>query len=82
MASRILQETEFDEVEKVYWLIQSRMRTQVNSSCGLHVHIGIGHLSVESTKKLVTLVMILEDEGLFEEICAPQQEVCGAGTKS
>lgn len=73
VASRILQETQFDEVEKVYELIQSQIRTQLNSSCGLHVHIGIGHLTVESTKKLVTLIMILEEKGLFEAICAPHR---------
>lgn len=70
VSSRILLETDFAEVEKVYSLIQNNIRTQVNSSCGLHYHIGIGHLSLESVKKLVTLVMVAEDRGLFRRICA------------
>lgn len=55
---------------RVYSLIQNHVRTQANSSCGLHYHIGIGHLSLESVKKLVTLVMVVEDWGLFQTICA------------
>lgn len=70
VSSRILSEGCFAEVEKVYALIQNNIRTQVNSSCGLHYHIGIGHLSLESVKKLVTLVMVAEDRGLFRRICA------------
>lgn len=70
VASRILQESEFKEVEKVYSLIQNTIKTQVNSSCGLHYHIGIRHLSLESVKKLVTLLMVVEDKGLFQRICA------------
>jgi hypothetical protein len=73
VASRILPETHFNEVERVYSLIQSCMRTHINSSCGLHIHVGINHLSVESTKKLVTLLWILEQKGLFEKICAPHR---------
>lgn len=81
VASRILPETEFAEVEKVYSLIQSNIRTQVNSSCGLHCHIGIEHLSLESIKKLVTLLMVAEASCLFLTICArhrssPVNEYC------
>ncbi|KAG6366100.1 hypothetical protein INS49_000276 [Diaporthe citri] len=70
VASRILQESNFHEVEKVYSLIQNAIKTQVNSSCGLHYHVGIKHLSLESVKKLVTLLMVVEDTGLFQRICA------------
>ncbi|KAG8167211.1 hypothetical protein KVR01_002900 [Diaporthe batatas] len=77
VASRVLKETQFQEVERVYSLIKSRLRTQVNSSCGLHVHVGINHLSLESTKKLVTLLMILEEQSLFKDICAPHREYSG-----
>lgn len=70
VASRILQESNFNEVERVYALIQNNIRTQVNSSCGLHYHIGISHLSLESIKKLVTLLIVVEDKGLFRRICA------------
>lgn len=70
VASRILQESEFKEVEEVYALIQDEIRTQVNSSCGLHYHVGIKHLPLESVKKLVTLLMVVEDNGLFQKICA------------
>lgn len=81
VASRVLPETEFAEVEKVYSLIQSNIRTQVNSSCGLHCHIGIKHLSLESIKKLVTLLMVAEAGSLFWSICArhrssPVNEYC------
>lgn len=71
ISSRILQETEFDEVARVYNLIQSSIKTQVNSSCGLHYHIGINHLSLDSLKRLVTLLMVLETKDLFGMICAP-----------
>ncbi|KUI68455.1 hypothetical protein VM1G_04345 [Cytospora mali] len=71
VASRILRETEFDEVARVYHIIKSNIKTLVNSSCGLHYHIGIGHLSLDSLKKLVTLLMVLELKGLFGMICAP-----------
>ncbi|KUI53782.1 hypothetical protein VP1G_01070 [Cytospora mali] len=71
VASRILRETEFDEVTRVYHIIQSNIKTLVNSSCGLHYHIGIGHLSLDSLKKLVTILMVLELKGLFGMICAP-----------
>ncbi|ROV99446.1 hypothetical protein VMCG_06321 [Cytospora schulzeri] len=71
IASRILRETEFYEVARVYHLLQSNIRTQVNSSCGLHYHIGISHLTLESRKKLVTILMMLEAKGLFAMVCAP-----------
>lgn len=51
-------------------MIQKNIKTQVNSSCALHYHIGIKHLSLESIKKLVTLLMVLEAKGLFRMICA------------
>lgn len=70
VSSRILQESNFHEVEKVYSLIQNAIKTQVNSSCGLHYHIGIDHLSLESVKKLVTLLMVVEDKDLFQMVCA------------
>lgn len=71
IASPVLDEDEFDEVARLYSLVQNTIRTQVNSSCGLHIHIGIKHLSVDSIKKLVTLLMVVEDKGLFDSICAP-----------
>lgn len=73
VSSRILLETNFREVVKVYSLIRNSIRAQVNSSCGLHYHVGIGHFSLESIKKLVTLLMVLEDKGLFRMICAPHR---------
>lgn len=71
IASRVLHQDKFDEVATTYSLVQNIIKTQVNSSCGLHIHIGIQHLSVDSIKKLVTLLMVVEDKGLFESICAP-----------
>lgn len=60
LVSRVLYEDNLGEVERVYRRMRESMRIHVNSSCGLHVHVGIPHLSLLEIKKLITLLVSLE----------------------
>jgi len=69
-------------MNSIEMLLETRLapcntQTGFNSSCGLQLPVGDKHLSVESTKKLATLLWILEQKGLFDKVCAPRRASSG-----
>ncbi|KJZ71821.1 hypothetical protein HIM_08792 [Hirsutella minnesotensis 3608] len=57
-------------------LAQARMEIRANKSCGLHIHVGPrGGMRLLDAKKLVTLVMMLEQPLLYE-IAASYRKRC------
>ncbi|KAJ4397772.1 hypothetical protein N0V93_002009 [Gnomoniopsis smithogilvyi] len=60
LISRVLAEDSLDEIELVYRRLRESMRVHVNSTCGLHVHVSVGHLSFLEIKKLVTVLCSFE----------------------
>lgn len=58
--SCVLSEDSLDEIDLVYRKMRASMRMHVNSTCGLHVHVGVGHLDLLGIKKLITVLISLE----------------------
>lgn len=58
--SCVLSEDGLAEIDRVYRKMRSSMRMHVNRTCGLHVHVGVGHLDLLQIKKLVTVLIAFE----------------------
>lgn len=72
LISRALAEDHLDEIELVYRRMRESMRIHVNSTCGLHVHVSIGHLSLLEIKKLITALLVFEP--FLFHLVAPQRK--------
>lgn len=59
--SCVLSEDGLDEIDRVYRKMLSSMRMHVNRTCGLHVHVNVGHLDGHlEIKKLITVLIAFE----------------------
>lgn len=55
--SRVLRESEIDEITAVWKQLRRTYRIHVNSSCSVHVHVGTDHFTLDNHKRLAILVM-------------------------
>lgn len=70
--SCVLSEDGLDEIDAVYRKMRASMRMHVNSTCGLHVHVSVGHLDFLGLKKLITILICFEP--LLFHLVAPRRQ--------
>lgn len=58
--SRVLRESEIDEITAVWKHLRANYRINVNRSCSVHVHVGTDHFTLDNYKRLAILVMAAE----------------------
>jgi hypothetical protein len=61
LVSPPMNEEGFGQIEKVCRVIEESFNATVNKSCGLHVHIGARHMSVNAMRRLAMLYAENED---------------------